>query len=109
MGVIRWNDRATYADEILKVGTFGGVDICSMVFRADQWQLLLFHSFPGGQGRIWYAPVPCFSQEDAQTIAENALEEFLNEIGFVPISDYDYLQPFEEEERALTLTLLDAS
>lgn len=89
MGVIRWEDRATYADEILQVGTFGGVDVCSVVFRADQWQLLLFHSFPGGQGRIWDAPVPCFSQEDAKQLAENALEEFLGEIGFVPKSELD--------------------
>jgi len=89
MGVINWEDRATYKDEILQVGSFGGVDVCSVVFRADQWPLLLFHSFPGGQGRVWDAPVPCFSQSDAQRIADDALEEFLREIGFVSKSELD--------------------
>lgn len=89
MGVIVWREKPTFADEILQVGSFGGVDVCSVVLRADQWQLLLFHSFPGGQGRIWDAPVPCFSQADAQIMAESVIEEFLGEIGYVPMAEVE--------------------
>ncbi|MFT4163395.1 hypothetical protein [Shinella sp.] len=83
MSDIIWKSVVGAADEnCFQVGMFGETDVCAAHCKDGHWSLLVFACFPGAEEHLHETHIPCFSQTDAQLLAESMIEEHLDDSYF---------------------------
>ncbi|MGO7273921.1 hypothetical protein ACCT18_01285 [Rhizobium ruizarguesonis] len=85
MGVIRWED---YRDGEL-VGFLGKDHVCTInvtkVGTLTCWTIEVEYRFPGGHAAEFRdTKIPTFSEEDAKRIADQLLQDWMDDVGLMP-------------------------